>query len=87
MQAERSVYEAASRAVLHQREPDGTRKAPTPTPPPEGGPSPPAGTAPPSLVISRPFPLGLLFARHSQSHAPHVIGSVATHGVLCWDGQ
>ncbi|KAL3146802.1 hypothetical protein ABBQ38_014781 [Trebouxia sp. C0009 RCD-2024] len=41
--AERSVYEAASRAVLHQREPDGTRKAPTPTPPPEGGPSPPAG--------------------------------------------
>lgn len=26
MQTERSVYEAASRAVLHQREPDGTKK-------------------------------------------------------------
>lgn len=67
MQAERSMYEAASRAVLHQREPDGTSKAPPPTHPPEGLPSPPAGTAPPS-VVTRTLALGLLVAMHSQSH-------------------
>ena len=32
MQTERRVYEAASRAVLHQREPDGTKKTHPPHP-------------------------------------------------------
>lgn len=49
MQIERSVYEAASRAVLHQREPDGTKKA-HPTHPSQAAASTSAGTA---LVYSQ----------------------------------
>ena len=51
MQVERSVYEAATRGVLHQREPDGTRKAPPPTHPPEGVPAPSAGIDAPLVLM------------------------------------
>ena len=47
MQTERGVYEAASRAVLHQREPDGTKKT-HPTHPLQAAGLPSAG----SVLIS-----------------------------------
>lgn len=69
MQAERSMYEAASRAVLHQREPDGTRKAPLPTHAPHAVVSSSAGIATPSLT--RLLSQSLVVAEYSHQHGAH----------------